>query len=303
MKLFGRKKKKTTAPDKQGLQETKDSAVATGLANIDEALSLAEAVREEKNEAPASDPVKVEKQKQHDRSLYNSLLAGLYDAVLIVDSKGGVIGSNHRCDTFFGYEEGEIWGTNCSELIANINVRVLTKIQSYACEGRFTVVTTKCKRKDGSSFPAEIAISQINLLQEGDLIFSIRNNERREKAKGRKILEEKALQHTTVGIAVCNTDGLIEYANRAFSRLLMYEEEKDVFHHFIGDFCKSTDSANALVKTPSEHSSWFGELEIVTSKDIVRRVIATSTLAVKSNSNDSAQHLVVSLTALPEAAV
>jgi len=148
------------------------------------------------------DPV-AEKEKLRDRSLFKALLSGLYDAVLVFDTRGFVIESNKRAEQFFGYGESEMWNLPCDKLFSAVNARILTKIRTYAEAGRFMVVNAMCARKDGSTFPAEIAISRINLLNDGDLIFSIRNLERREKARERHEMELDALQYAGAATVVC----------------------------------------------------------------------------------------------------
>jgi PAS domain-containing protein len=180
-------------------------------------------------------------------------------------------------------------------------MRVLSKLRTYANAGRFTVVNATCTRKDGTTFPAEIAVSQINLLNEGDFIFSIRNLERREKARERHEMEIDALEYAGAGIVVCRADGLIAFANPAFVRLLRLAESKDVLNHFIGDFCTSYEAANALMKTPSAHGSWFGRLELRVATGETVETLATATQSQRKK--EGAANIVLTLTPLPKAVV
>ncbi|MCA1809114.1 MAG: PAS domain-containing protein [Lentisphaerae bacterium] len=102
------------------------------------------------------------KEQTRDRSLYKAVLASLYDAVIIVDHKGFIIASNGRAERFFGHSEADFWNLPCCNLITGFNPLVLGKIRAHVASGRFTVLNANCRRKDGSSFPAEIAISKIH---------------------------------------------------------------------------------------------------------------------------------------------
>lgn len=240
-------------------------------------------------------------QKGRDISLYRNLLAGLYDGLLILDSKGNIIGSNLRAEYFLGYSEQELWGMQSEELIVGINAKVLYKLQSNAESGRFTMVNGTCKRKDGTTFPAEIAISSIRMFNEGDLIFSIRNIERKEKVRDQREMSEEALRYAGAGILVCSTEGIIEFVNPAFLKLMNVENEQDVLKHMIGDFCPSYEGVNAMMHAPSTQGIWVGNLELVTPKGIKREVSVTA--ALSQIRRGGIQRLILTMTPVPKAIV
>jgi PAS domain S-box-containing protein len=231
-----------------------------------------------------------------DRTLYRSLLAGLYDGVLIVDPKGYIIGSNPRIESFFGYTEADLWDTPCADLIPKLTPQVQNKIRSSTQTGRFTVVSAQGRRKNGDSFPAEIAISRIHLLHDDDLIFSIRNLERREKARQTHEMATEALRSTAAAVVVCRGDGRIEYANPAFHKLLQIEAGTDVIRAFIGDFCTSAEAATALIRTPSTHGTWMGPIQMTTHKGIALDFMGTAAASSRKRMED---HVILTLTPLP----
>ncbi len=239
-------------------------------------------------------------ERQQDRSLYRKLLAGLYDAVLIIDPKGYIIGSNPRVEAIFGYSEADLWDTPCAELIPKMTTKVQNKVRKHSESGRFTVVNATGLRKDGSCFPAEIAISRIHPLHDGDLIFSIRDLGRREKTRLRYEVPLSALHHSAAGIVVCRADGRIEYTNPAFLKLLQYENGKDVIQSFIGDFCTSVETVTAMMRPPSKNGAWMGMIEMTSSKGVPRNFVATSSV---SDHRGDRKLLVLTLTPLPRTAV
>lgn len=235
------------------------------------------------------------KKRGRDRTLFKSLLASLYDAVLIIDSKGAVIENNPRAEKFFEYNQSELWNMRCSELIAAISQRVLSKIQQHAESGRFTVVNATCRRKDGTTFPAEIAVSKIHMLHEDDLIFAIRNLEKREKGKGGYEMELEAFRFAGAGVAICNLDGLIECVNPAFLRLLQYDQEGDVVDSNIRELCQEAGMADAFLDFGSNDGTWIGRLQMISGKGFKREFIAT---AVQSGYKDGL-HFILTLTPVP----
>lgn len=243
-------------------------------------------------------PAAAQAQKARDVSLYKSLLAGLYDGILILDARGTILASNVRAEQFFGYPSEDLWGMECETLIAGINLRVLQKLQANAEAGRFTVINGTCKRKDGTTFPSEIAISRIRFLNEGDLVFSIRNIERREKVRDQREMADEAIQYAGAGIVVCSTEGSIEFVNPAFMKLVDVGNELEVLKHMIGDFCASYDAVTAMIHAPSRQGLWIGHLELVTPKGIKREVAVTAALSPVRRGG--AQRLVLTMTPVPK---
>ncbi len=230
--------------------------------------------------------------------LYRRLLNGLYDAVLLVDAKGTIFCGNRRAEKFFGYSDDEFWNTPIEKLVRGVNAKILFKIRNHTDTGRFTVINAVCKRKDETIFPAEIAINNIGLFNKDDMIFSIRNMERREKSRDQQTLRDDAIRGAGTAIAVCNTDGLIEFANPAFVKMSGSTSEDDVLKRFMGEFFTSNEAVNALVRTPSEGGFWMGNLVMVsTDEGKQRNVRAMANLAPPHPGTPS--RLVVTLTPMP----
>lgn len=247
--------------------------------------------------SPRLHPAAAQAQKSRDISLYKNLLAGLYDGILIFDIRGSVLASNARAEQFLGYSSQDLWGMHSDALIAGINIRILQKLQANAESGRFTVVNGTCKRKDGTTFPAEIAISRICFLNDGDLIFSIRNIERREKVRDQREMSEEAIRYAGAGIVVCSTEGSIEFVNPAFLKLLNIDNEQAVLKHMIGDFCASYDAVTAMIHAPSRQGLWVGNLELVTPNGLKREVAVTAALSQVRSSG--VQRLILTMTPVP----
>lgn len=196
--------------------------------------------------------------RAHDRSLYKAILSSLYDAILILDEEGFIIGSNARAENLLGRDESELWSQPCSDYLSGINPIVLARIRDHVSTGRFMVLNANGKRKDGSVFPAEIAISVIHYLNSTDLLLSMRSLERRKKAEKQRQLEADAGYYAHVGIMICNRDGLIEYVNPACVRLLRQKSPDQILQHFLGEFCPSLTSAKEILQTPTEKIRWTG---------------------------------------------
>lgn len=265
-----------------------DSADINALLNQDVDIGTGEPA----HETPGSD--------EREFVLYRRLLNGLYDAVLLVDAKGTIFCGNRRAEKFFGYTDDEFWNTPVEKLVRGVNAKILFKIRNHTDTGRFTVINAVCKRKDETVFPAEIAINNIGLFNKDDMIFSIRNMERREKSREQQTLRDDAIRGAGTAIAVCNAEGLIEFANPAFVRMTDSTSEEEVLQRFMGDFFTSNEAVNALVRTPSDRGFWMGNLVMVTADESKpKHVRAMANLAPAHPGSPT--RLVVTLTPMPQA--
>ncbi len=160
--------------------------------------------------------------KSDHRSLYKQLLGGLYDAVLITDPKGHVIDINTRVTNFFDFTREETWDLPISTLIPGVNTALISRIRQGLSGDRFVLIDGQCVRKDRSTFAAEIAISSIDLMNDGDLVFSIRNVERRFAQLQKLKSCQNLLNHVPAAAAACDSESKIKVANAALARLLGY---------------------------------------------------------------------------------
>lgn len=118
-----------------------------------------------------------------DQSDYQRLLQSIYDAVLITDCTGMVKEFNHRAIDFFRMPEFEMIGMPLSLLISGADDAVVATIRKNLMEHRYTLIEGTCKRKDGTSFPSEIAVNRMDTEQEGRLCFFIRDVSVRKRAQ------------------------------------------------------------------------------------------------------------------------
>jgi PAS domain S-box-containing protein len=287
-KVFSKKQKQSEPEEEVSVAETSEVSSEASVS-----------VAKEENNTEAVSAVNA----AESRDLFMSLLAGLYDGILIVDSKGYLIRSNKRAAELFGYSDADLWNINCSELIPQLNVQVLYKLRAYIAEKRYTVVNATCKRHDESAFPAEIAISSILMNNDINMVLSVRNCERRNKALHRNKLKVDALKYAGAGIVLCQSDGKIEYANPAFVRMIAVDNKDDLLEHSMGDFCQNKEQLEQLIESPSAAASWYGIVELTTVRGVQLKVQATASLAGDNDVKNKKPNLVITMTLIPAAAV
>jgi len=91
------------------------------------------------------------------------LLESVYDGVLITDLDGRIREFNSRVPEFFRCRPENLKGKLLLDLISGADVSVLESIQQNLENHRYTLIEGRCVRKDGTSFPAEIAVNRIDL--------------------------------------------------------------------------------------------------------------------------------------------
>jgi PAS domain S-box-containing protein len=119
---------------------------------------------------------------------FRNLLEVAPDAILVVDASGAITYANARTREFFGYQPGELLGSNVDLLIPSRNRGGHSGNRAtYAREPRVRHMAPgrqlTALRKDGSEFPVEISLSPIET-EEGLLVLTmIRDISERNRAE------------------------------------------------------------------------------------------------------------------------
>jgi PAS domain S-box-containing protein len=202
---------------------------------------------------------------RHDhKSLYRQLLAGLYDAVLITDPNGYVIDTNPRVEEFFKYKTAETWDIMVGELIVGVNGALLERVRKGLGEGRFILLDARCVRKDGTTFAGEVSISAIELVNGGDLVFAVRNVDRRKNAWQKLKSGQNAWMNALAAGVIGDADGLICGINRAALKLWGYAGEEDLIGKPIEKLWVDGEAAARAVAAALAGTSWSGPLQAAT---------------------------------------
>ena len=115
---------------------------------------------------------------------YKRLLQSVYDGVFITDTKGRIIELNSRAVDFFLSEEEELVGTRVTSLISGADESLMETIHDNLLRGhRYTVIEAYCVRRDGSTFPTEVAVGEVELDERPRLCFFVRDITLRKKAQ------------------------------------------------------------------------------------------------------------------------
>jgi PAS domain S-box-containing protein len=155
-------------PDTAGYDQMPNSAIATGLVDLVLAPAhMAAALQERKTAVNGGAPAngrtgEVQKRLQ-------TILNSVADAIIIIDKEGLIQYANPATEQIFGYAAHEMTGRAVSFLMPSPNREEHGHhIARHLETGKRTALGTRReltgRRKDGSTFPAELTVSQIGYL-------------------------------------------------------------------------------------------------------------------------------------------
>ena len=154
--------------------------------------------------------------KADQRALYYELMNGLYDAILILDDQGHIVDSNVRVASVLGYTREDSWDLPIGKVITGMSPQMFEHLRHNLSESHQVLIDARCFRRDGSSFMGEVGVSTLSLTRGGNnMVFAIRNVERRKSAMEEMRKSQAALQIALVPAFVCDTEGFFQVVNQA----------------------------------------------------------------------------------------
>ena len=153
--------------------------------------------------------------KVDQRALYYQLMNGLYDAVMVLDDQGHVVDCNSRVTEMLGYSREDAWDLPIGKVITGMASQMFEHLKRNLAENHHILIDARCFRKDGTSFAGEVGVSTISLTRGSNIVFAIRNVERRKSAMDDLRKSQAALDIAFAPAFVCDTDGFFIVVNQA----------------------------------------------------------------------------------------
>ena len=207
------------------------------------------------------------------KSLFRQFLAGMYDAVVITDPNGHILEINPRTVEYFGREADEVLDQPVSVFIPGLRPEVVGRIRRGLEGDRHVVIDANAVDRDGRKVACEVAVSAIDLMNPGDLIFTIRNVERRRAYLNALRSKANAFQLSQTALFACDARGGVRECNETFCQMFglrdVEEARTHVFADFMGDdplpenFRKALAGETTVTGIVAEGEEDQEELEIV----------------------------------------
>lgn len=170
------------------------------------------------------------------KSLFRQFLAGMYDAVVITDPSGHILEINRRAEEHFGYVQDEVIDKPISFFIPGLAPEIVQRIRNGLGQDRHVMIDANGLNKDGTKFACEVAVSTIDLSDPDDLVFTIRNVERRRMVREMLRAKESAFQVAQSALFACAADGRFTEVNEAFLAMFDLETPEQAREHQFTDF-------------------------------------------------------------------
>jgi PAS domain S-box-containing protein len=194
--------------------------------------------------------ITAKEEAEHLRGAFETSL----DAIMIIDQEGIIFFWNNAAAELFGYEVEEIIGQPITKLIPKEVQERYRRGKEHVLERGYSIFgkrpkETFGKRKDGTEFPIEIAVTSWKVQDKYYFGGSVRD------ISEQKRLEEEYETILNISqdlICIAGMDGYFKYVNPAWERLLGYSREELLTRPFL-DFIHPEDhyKNDAAVETLS----------------------------------------------------
>ena len=165
------------------------------------------------------------------RSLFRQFLGGMYDAVVITDPNGHILDINPRATEHFGYELDEILDHEIAQLVPGLQTAVVQRIRKGLEGDRHVMINANGVDRAGSRFACEVTVSVIDLMNPGDLVFTVRNVEKRREMINSFRTKVNAFNLTTSALFACDASGRLTETNPAFREMFNLGDEDAAREH------------------------------------------------------------------------
>lgn len=135
--------------------------------------------------------------------LFQAVLDTAVDAIVIIDVKGVIQRVNPATCRMFGYAAGDLEGGNVAMLMPDRDgLRHDRYLSAYAETGRASIIGTGrqlvARRRDGSEFPIELTLSQVDIAGQRLYTGIVRDTSYRADAEQRLRISEERLQRSQI---------------------------------------------------------------------------------------------------------
>ncbi len=204
---------------------------------------------------------------------FRELFESVYDAAIITKVDGTMICANSRAEEFFQLPSRQFQGLHVTELISGSNESLIPTINSSLEHDRFILIQAYCCRADGTTFPAEVSVNLLKISDHQYISFFIRDVTFRKEAEEKLRTGHTAIQNSGNGIAITDTDGNLQYANPAMTKLLGIEGQTENLQ--IDRYLCTPSIGESIRKTIRSGKPWSGELQMRCARDTTIVVLAS----------------------------
>ena len=206
------------------------------------------------------DTAKNEQIRQHELQ-YHAVIEASKDGFLVVDMQGSILEANNAYSCLSGYSIEELLGKNICDLEAQMAPdEVAAVLQGIAIQGHARFETLH-KTWSGLIWPAEVSVSFIAGPDGGRCYSFLQDITRRKQDEAQLRKLSQAVEQSPSSNIICDTSGVIEYVNEAFTAITGYPEQESLGRKagFIKSGETSPETYAELWQTLRNGQVWQGE--------------------------------------------
>jgi PAS domain S-box-containing protein len=162
----------------------------------------------------------------------SGIMANIDDSVVTMGEAGAILSFNKAAERTFGHRAEEVIGGTVEQLMpGSVPGRHQGFVDGYLESGRSAVIgkgprELEGRRKDGSTFPLEITVSEMHIGERRTFIGAIRDITERKQAEDALRLAQFSLDHAGVAVFWVGESGRLEYINKSCQRMLGYSRDE-----------------------------------------------------------------------------
>ncbi|MFV9507202.1 MAG: PAS domain S-box protein [Oscillochloridaceae bacterium umkhey_bin13] len=161
---------------------------------------------------------------------YRILSEHAREMVLFVDPESGrIIEANRAACEAYGYTHDELLERTISDLRAPHTLDQISNQIQRSLSGGYLFETIHC-RADGSTFPVEVSSTATKVEDRTTLVSIIRDISARQSADAERDLLWTALSAAATAVVITDIEGLVQWANPAFTTLTGYAVQEVLGH-------------------------------------------------------------------------
>ncbi len=209
-----------------------------------------------------------ERKKGEDK--FRTLLESSPDGMIITDKTGEILLINRQVEELFGYAPEELPSQKIECLIPDRFSPEHPKKRDSFFENPHLrrmggELELKGKRKDGSEFPVEIALSPVEAEGKTAAIASVRDISKRKEAEEEIKIFRRFAEASGQALVMADLEGKITYANPGLCRLLGDESQENVIGKSFLSYYSGKQRErleNIVIPALRKEGRWEGELEL-----------------------------------------
>ena len=239
-----------------------------------------------------TDKQKAEEAMRESETKYRLLFDHAAEAILL-EKDGMITTCNTRAVEYFGYTKQELLSKNMLELLVKTQPdgrdarKSATELQEITKNGELFQINWEFKKKDKSTFIADVIAASFQL--KGEIFLQFFIHDITEKAKNEESLKRlaEAMEQSAELIAVTDIKGHFVDVNKAYVDKLEYTKKEIIGKHFSKilppDFPEENlDQMNAVL---ADHRVWSGDMDII-SKNKRSLLVSARISPIRSKQGD-----------------